>query len=256
MSNTFDLEQLERYLYGQLNAEESTLLERELEQNPELKTDLEILKLSSKGAEASGWKELIKATQKEYLQDRSESKTPFQVRTGKNITLWMSRIAASFALILVGAFAVLFLSTNPSSLESEFDLRYSTPVLRAGENSLSMMEQAYREGNYSEVLNLGENSAGLEPKGKFLLAMSSLELNQPENATSLLLEIEESNSKLNQNAFSDEIDYYLAKTYLDEGDFDNAQIRIEKILDDQQHTYHKNVSKLMLWKLKILKMKS
>ena len=71
-----------------------------------------------------------------------------------------------------------------------------------------------------------------------------------------MLSIEAANQKNQTSEFADQVDYYLAKVYLNSNQIDQASERIYKILDDERHTYHENFGKMDLIKLSILKLKN
>ena len=89
----------------------------------------------------------------------------------------------------------------------------------------------------------------------FILAMADLENEKSALAEIILKDLETRNSQLEEPVFSEEIDYYLIQSLLQQEKYDEAESRLEKILQDPSHRYFKNFTKSDLWKIRILKLK-
>ncbi|GAB2491078.1 hypothetical protein [Algoriphagus taiwanensis] len=255
MNNRYLIEDLEAYLDGLMEAEKAEQLVEDLKVDSALKLELEALKLAREGVQMAAWKEMIRKSQSEFLNDRDfsaiESETP--TRSISPFT-WVSRIAASLTLLLAGVFAVLFFSTSPESITSKH-LDYQIPVMRSGEFEISTLEEAYQKKDFETVKKLASEIDIYSAKDYFILAMSNLEQGQPESSETLLLAIENRNQLNQSQDFADQIDYYLVKAYLEQGKISDAKARMEKIQNDPQHTYHQNFTAWDKLKMTLLEWK-
>lgn len=254
MNEKYTIEELEAYLLGELAPDRKEELDQNIKTDSELQEELEALKISREAIELAGWKSVISKTQKEFLAERAEDNVrPLQTKP-KATGIWLGRIAASLAFILVGAIAVLFFSVTPESITSN-QLDYSIPVLRSADNKLEEIEMAYQSGDFDVVLALSENIATYDPKAYFLIGLAHLERQNGAKATEYLTKIESENLQKQESNYADQVDYYLVKAYLIQSNTDLAEARMVKILEDSDHTYHNNFNRFDLLKVKILKIK-
>jgi hypothetical protein len=145
-------------------------------------------------------------------------------------------------------------SISPESITSG-QVDYQIPVMRSSENQLTAIQQAFLEGDFRSVTVLSESSSQYNPEVTFLTGLAYLKLGELKNAEAALLKVETSNQQNQTNEFSDQVDYYLVQVYLSNNQIELAEERIQKIMADDQHTYHANFGKLDLIKLTILKFK-
>ncbi len=254
MNEKYTIEELEAYLLGELSQDRKEELDQKIKTDNELNEELEALKISQEAIELAGWKSVISKTQKEFLAERAEDNVrPIQSGT-KATGIWLGRIAASLAFILVGALTVLFFSVSPESITSN-QLDYSIPVLRSSENNLEEIEIAYQSGDFDQVLALSEDNSTYDPTAYFLIGLAHLEQENGTKAVEYFTKIESDNLQKSENNYADQIDYYLVKAYLIQSQPDLAEARMVKLLDDPGHTYHNNFSQFDLLKVKILKIK-
>ena len=75
--------------------------------------------------------------------------------------------------------------------------------------------------------------------------MADLENEKSALAEIILKDLETRNSQLEEPVFSEEIDYYLIQSLLQQEKYDEAESRLEKILQDPSHRYFKNFTKSM-----------
>lgn len=256
MNEKYTLEELEAYLHGELPAERIKNLEEEIKSDVALQSELEALKITREAIELAGWKTMIQQAQSEYLADREQETQIKPIQGGtSDLFIWSKRIAASLTFLLVGLGAYLMVSVSPESITSN-QVDYQVPVMRSSENTLTAIQEAYSQKDYQGVIAIGEKSSGYSAEGSLLLGLSYLESNELEKAEATLLSIEATNQKNQTSEFADQVDYYLAKVYLNSNQIDQASERIHKILDDERHTYHENFGKMDLIKLSILKLKN
>ena len=246
------LEKLDSYLSGALSAAESQDLEMELKSDLALQQELEILKIAKEAVELAAWKNLIAESQQEYLTDRNDTPVRSIHPDKSGMGIWLGRIAASLTVLLVGAASVLVLSTSPQHITDQ-QVDYVLPVLRSSEFQLAEIGKAYQNQAYDEVLALGKTLNTYDAQGYLLIGLAHLEKNEWEEATEYFLRIEQENQIRSGSDFADQVDYYLVKAYLLQGNTDDAQLRLNKIMNDPNHIYHENFGTLDKWRLKILK---
>ena len=116
----------------------------------------------------------------------------------------------------------------------------------------SKIEKAYREKNYTEVINLNANSV-LSVKDIFLTAMSYLETNDPSRAISNYQVVIADVKDDKNSALKDAAEYYLALAYLKNNDYDQAIELMNTIHDNSSHQYKSKFSRKYINKIKRLK---
>lgn len=254
MNEKYTIEELEAYLFGDLAPERKNDLESEIESDAALKEELEALKISREAIEMAGWKALISRNQEEYLATREDPKVK-QIQSRPSSTgVWLGRIAASLLFVLIGSASVLFFSTTSDSILSD-QLEYSIPVLRSAESHLDQIEEAFQAKDYDRVLSLSSSVQEFDAKAYFLIGLSYLESQDGEKAEEYLTQIESENLKTSESNYADQVDYYLVKAYLLQDKLEAAELRIDKIITDENHTYHGNFNQFDRLKIKILKLK-
>ncbi len=256
MNENYSLEELEAYLYGELPADRAKQLEEEIKTDLALQSELEALKISREAIELAGWKTMIQQSQAEFLSERDQETKVKPISGGSSdFFVWTKRIAASLTILLIGLGAFLLISVSPESITSN-QVDYQIPVMRSSENTLTAIQEAYRQKDFQGVVALGEKSDTFNAEVSLLVGLSYLELNELQKAEATLLSLEATNQKNKTSEFADQVDYYLVEVYLSSDQIDRASERIHKILNDEQHTYHGNFGEMDLIKLSILKLKN
>ncbi|MGM0946065.1 MAG: hypothetical protein ACQEW9_12850 [Bacteroidota bacterium] len=251
MNNKFEIDQLEEYLQGTSSPELTRQIQSELIKNEALREELESLKLSTEAIKLAGWKAEIQKVQESFLHERKSNKAETKQ---VNLGLWLGRIAASLLFLLVGAATLMVITISPESFLESKTVSYTVPLTR-GETDISDLENEYRNGNHERVLELVDKTLDPTTEMSFLAAMSALELKEGAQAEQLLKSIETANQSVRANLYQDEVDYYLVKANILTKDYAEVQQRIQKILNDPNHTYRRNVSRMDQWKVKILELK-
>lgn len=254
MNEKYTLEELEAFLEGQLDQEARQEMEAELTSNPTLQEELEVLKISKEAIELATWRSIISKNQKEYLADREQESIPSVRLEHKSKNEWFGRIAASLALFLVGAAAVLFFTVSPESITSN-QVEYSIPVLRSADNQLEILEKAYQAGDFDQIADISERLESYDAKAYFLIGLANLKEKNGAQAESYFTQIESKNLEQSENNYADQVDYYLIEAYLLQGNVNAAMLRMEKIINDSEHTYHGNFNSWDLLKMKIIQFK-
>ncbi|MCS5489240.1 hypothetical protein [Algoriphagus limi] len=255
MKTNIDLNVLEDYLDKKLTPEKQLEVENALAKDGDLNLELKTLEKSRNAIQLAEWKKVIASSQSDFLEYRKTH----SLNTDGNkssIGTWFLRIAASFIVVLVGLGSFLVLSTTPENLEKNF-LSYQVPVMRGeGESTLSQLKEAYSKNDFQLVIELGSNQQNLDKEGLFLVAMSNLELGNGMEAASELLELQNKNQQDEVSFLDDEIDYYLVKAYILQGDYSKAKNQVDKIRSTPNHKYRRNVDRWDAFKIQILDWKN
>jgi hypothetical protein len=230
-------------------------LEENIKTDIALQEELTALQISRESVELAGWKSVIAQSQKEFLAEREETQMKPITSGQSGIGIWLKRIAASISLLIVGSIAVLYFSTSPESITSN-QIGYSLPVLRSSADQLAALEQAYQNKKFEQVLELAKGVTSYDAKTYLLIGLAQIETNNGQAAEEYLSRIESENQKNSNRDYADQVDYYLVKAYLMQGKITEAEGRVLKISEDENHTYHDNFGQLDLIKLKILKLKN
>ncbi|NVJ87295.1 MAG: hypothetical protein HWE15_13375 [Algoriphagus sp.] len=252
MKTNIDISILEDYLDQKLSSEKQKEVETALIQDSDLRKELEILKLNRESIQLAGWKKLIEETQSNYLSTRTTQKIYPDKYLGKNP--WYLRIAASISILLIGLASFLYVNTSPEALQKEF-ISYQVPVMRGNSNLENKMKEYYQNKEFQKAIQLAEEEAFIDRESKFILAMSYLELNQGNEASPILLELQEENIEDGQSWFQEEIDYYLIKAYIVQGDFSKAKIQLEKIKSNPRHKYRRSFDRWDIVRIQLLELK-
>lgn len=253
MNTNIDLNVLEDYLENKLTPEKKLEVEKALSQDENLNLELKALEMSRKAIELSEWKNLIHKTQSSFLENRNTRSLDSNDR--KSGFAWLLRFAASLTLLLVGLGSFLYLTTTPEGLQDNF-LSYQVPLMRGeAESSLDQIKESYRNKDFNQVLSLGENQQSLEKEGLFLVAMSHLEIGNGKEAIEELLELQRKNQQEEASFLDDEIDYYLVKAYILQGDYSSAKNQVDKIRSNPTHKYRRNLDRWDAFKIQILDLK-
>ena len=165
------------------------------------------------------------------------------------------RVAACFLILLGAAVIYKYASVSSGKVYDEYYSSYELNTSRSGE-VIDSVENAFREKNWQEVINLSAPPRPKSIKSNFLKGVASMELKKYSNAISAFKEVIEANAKSGENYFRDEAEYYLAMSYLANNESDNALSLIEKIKNDKTHLYHQKMKNLSSIDLKILDYKS
>jgi len=252
MSNNpeYLIDQLDQSLSGAIAPElsERLILDQELAQ------EWQTLSLAVMAIREAGLNDKVAAIRKEFLaQPVQETKhKPAVVRTlYKNVL----RIAASI-ILLAGAVSIYKYSTVNSI--AVYDKYYSPFELNTsrGGGSSDMMEKAFRDRNWKEVISQFNGLQVKNNKSYFLAGMADMELKNPAAAVPLFEQIINNNKQSGENYFQDEAEYYLALAYLGSNAPAKAVSLLKKIKGDKDHLYNRIVNDMSWVDLNIVEYKN
>ena len=163
------------------------------------------------------------------------------------------RVAAVFVLLVGSASIYKYASTSDQSVYNKLFVNYELANTR-GEQSHENETEAYKNGNWNEVVHIYQSENNKSAKNTFLAAMSEMQLNHFPQAISLFEEI--LNTKSSDQVFQEETEYYLSLAYL----MDHQELKglrlMNKIKSDTNHTYYPMANKLSGIDMKIIELKN
>jgi hypothetical protein len=163
------------------------------------------------------------------------------------------RIAAVLILLIGSASIYKYVATNDQSVYNKLFINYELTNTR-GEQARESETEAYKNGNWNEVVTIYHSGNNKSAKNTFLAAMSEMQLNHFPQAISLFEEI--LNAKSNDSSFQEETEFYLSLAYL----MNHQELRglslMNKIKADTNHTYFPLAAKLSGIDMKIIELKN
>jgi len=178
----------------------------------------------------------------------------------KVVTERVSRLRRIIRYIVAGLAIVLlififiegykFYTLSPEKLYAENYTPYELNI-GDGNDSVTAIEKAYKEKNYSEVINLNRLSV-LSIKDVFLTGMAFLETKDYSRAVRSF-QVVITDLKDNKILLKDVAEYYLALAYLRDSDYDQAIELMNAIHDNSSHAYAKKFSRKYINRVKRLK---
>ena len=163
------------------------------------------------------------------------------------------RVAAILLLVVSSATIYKFIATNDQSVYDRQFLSFELTNTRGAQNRESETE-AYRSGNWNEVVKIYHSGNNKSNKNTFLAAMSEMQLNHFREAVTLFEEL--LYTKSDDHSFQEETEYYLSLAYLmNHQDLKSMQL-ISKIKADPNHTYYPLAIKISDIDMKIIVLKN
>ncbi len=163
------------------------------------------------------------------------------------------RVAAILLLVVGSATLYKFIATNDQSVYDRQFLSFELTNTRGAQNRESETE-AYRSGNWNEVVKIYRSGNNKSNKNTFLAAMSEMQLNHFQEAVTLFEEL--LYTKSDDHSFQEETEYYLSLAYLmNHQDLKSIQL-INKIKADPNHTYYPLAIKISDIDMKIIALKN
>lgn len=263
------IERIDQYLNNQLPAEGVAELERDLQQNFELQKLLDSVKMTRRTIRTQAIRAEVRRVHQNFIPDyrqqtRNDQEDDEQgaqviplhghpVSAGRPFG-WIVRIAATVLLAVVGYSGYQFATVDRQAVYDANFVGYQLPTTRGVDASRSVLDSLYRMGDYAAVVQklTAIPAQQRQPRQHFLTAMSHLQLRQYEAALSQFQALKAANRQRITPYFEQEAGYYEAMAYLGAGKYDLAHTKLERIHNDPWHMFHANVSRVSLWKIKLL----
>lgn len=244
-------EKLVQYLDGDMTGSEQNAMTMQLQADGELKGQYESLLVTREAVKLYGLKEQVAAVHRQVME---ELKAPVRkISQARRVIRYSIAVAASVILVAAGIWGYNFYTLSSNKVFASNYSSYELGTIRGQQEQASAIEKAYRAKDYKQVTALYSSNAAAPVQDEFLAAMSFVEIQDNVKAIQAFKKVQMDNEAAKTELFKDETDYYLALTYIRNGDYDFALDLLRKIRDDQQHTYHEKISAKLIRQVKLLK---
>lgn len=238
-----NLEKIEQYLDAKMSPEELRAFEKEMDTNSELSEEVSLLRLTRDAIKSAGIREMVESRQKAYLSQRKPAAKQLWFKT-KAI-----RIAASVLVIFAFWGFYQIAQTNSESLLEDYGISYRQPILRSTEAEQKAFREAYKKGNFNQLLNDITTTEQPTAEQYFLTAMAAYKLKEFQKALSLM----EYSSKADSTGdFENQIAYYSGMSLIGQQHYYKAYNYLKAVKDDTENPYAKSISSGFLIKLRYL----
>ncbi len=265
MDDISQTERVERYIADRLTPAERQAFETDLAQDPGLRQHYEEAQLVQMAAQQYALREEVRSIRQAMLTEIQpsapvvniqEHATENQPNHRTNPFNYAGRIAAGIALLLVGFLGFQYATLSGEALFNERAVVYSLTANRSAETPERLPEeqlkQQYRSAHFAEVVDTYERLSAPSLEATFLAGNAYLQQSQGESAAQAFQKVTSASSSQEINRFEEDAQYYLALSYLQTGEVDQALPILEAIRDNPQHSYHKSVSSYYLWRVRFL----
>jgi tetratricopeptide (TPR) repeat protein len=241
---------LMKYLDNEMPLSERQAFEKQLEENPVLKEQLDSLQLARKAVEYYGIHQEVSKVRMEF-QRATGSQPQGKVVKMRRPLRYILMAAASVIFIGLIAIGYLFYQLSPENVYNEGYVSYNLPVSRGSSTEpANALEQAYQKKDFRQVTELA-NSGAMSERDQLLAGLSFMQLNQFDQAIKQFRDVLTSQNP----TYKPDAEYYLALSHLRMKQYDEALDIFKKIKADESHLYHKQVSSKMLREIRWLKWK-
>ncbi|MDP4131319.1 MAG: hypothetical protein Q8918_07405 [Bacteroidota bacterium] len=165
------------------------------------------------------------------------------------------RIAA-LVLALLGLMVIYkYHSVDAKSIYQDHFTSYDLGTAR-GNGTRDSLEEAYRSRDWHKVVTLYNSEASKTAKYYFLAGMADLELQQYQIASEQFEAVLAENARNHDHYFKDEAEYFLAFSYLMNGNSDKAVRLLGMIRKNKDQLYSAMAGQISAIDLKIMDMKN
>lgn len=239
-----DIDLIEHYLDGSLSETERLAFEERVNNEVELRAQVEEMKVIREG--------IVRASRKEVLKSLQALEATLPAVEAPVIPLWRNtwlQVAAGISLLAVCAYLLWPRTQESAQLFAEYFEPYPNiimPTVRGVvENDSTVKAQAYRaydQQNYAEAIRLFEAVQQKDEGVLLYLGNSYLASGQPEKALPLLEKVLN-----NYDAFDEQAEWYVAVSYLKLEERDKAREALKKVV--ARESSYKSKAQLILEKL-------
>lgn len=275
-------ERIDRYLAGYLGAEEARAFEAALAQDNTLRQEYEDAKMSRDLVQNYALRREIQSIRQVMRQksldsvdskrvssasanhqppssgqstvDRPASERP--TTKARPLKIYIGRIAAGIVLLLIGFLGFQYATLSSDSLYAEKIVPYQLAASRGAEavdgSAEALLEQQYQASRFAEVAATYEQLDDPSPMAMFLAGNAYLRTDQPRRAVAAFQTMVAADGSQGINRFEEDVQYYLALSYLRANRIDKALPLLEAINDNPSHSYHSLITDYYLWKVRFL----
>lgn len=255
------IEQLIRYLDGELSPEAAASTEKLLKEDAAVKERFDNLVVARNAIKALGLRQKLKALHQQFYPEVSAAQ-PAENETAKvikpsfgNSAKIILRIAAVFIFAVAGYAVYEYSTTSNDSVYADNFIKYQLPVSRGEGQAQQSIDSLFSANNFSGVIEVFKPIAIKKQKDYFLAALASLETGNSQSAIDDLKSVQQLNSTSTEKYFEQETDYYLTLAYIKAGNIDEAEKQLNIIKANKQHMFYQKANEISSTKLRILKMK-
>ena len=246
------MEQLVRYLDGELEGGEKKAMDERLIADQDLRSAYENLLETRAAIKYYGLQQKVSSIHQQVMSDKKEPVK--MIRPARRIIRYSLAIAASLLLLVTGWVAYSFYSLSAKKVFSQQFHSYELSTRRDDNSSLlTPVERSYQQKKYGEVVNLVAEKDTAGGEEAFLAGMSWMELGNPEKAIAHYTKLINHNQATGTKLLNDEAEYYLALAYIKNKDYDLALALLRSIREDPDHRYHRAITTRLIRKVKMLK---
>lgn len=255
MSSTKDIELFDRYLHQQMNDQEIKEFESRLKNNDQLKEDFHLHRDAIKTIKSEKNKELKSFFQNidNENKDRLVAERPTLPPEDKipkakvfNLTKLLSSIAA--ALIVLVAATFLFRSANSTNYSDQYFSPYPNTIVkleRSSDESTELQDimRMYQQKNYEAAIPKFKEFLQANPNDDVTLYLAIAQLANGDHEASI------NNLKrltnIAQYEYKDAAYWYLALSYLEDGQKENAKNILSEIISRKQEFKKKETEEIL-----------
>lgn len=241
MEEEMDYTAIEAYVKGELTEKDTTAFEQQLQQDTDLKKEVEFYENM---AQVVSWQGLFEEAAAEMEGTKTEAKV-VTMKQKRPFRRYLA-IAATFAVLVIGGI-FLWQSLN-SSTDQQFANYFDpypndiAPITKGGgvvENDLVAGLQAYERGEYAAALSIFQN---LTPSDtvQFYSSMIAMEQDNMEDAIEQLTVLATSESDFQLQA-----EWYLALAALKQSNIERAVGILERIQANNRHPFRRKAADLL-----------
>lgn len=240
---------ISRYLEGEMDPIEATGFEESLENDPELKEEVDLYREVEEAISDTEALDL-----RAQIDEIHEELTPQLEKLKKNSSKQVLRyvVAASIAVIIsLGTYSLFFKKVDNNKIVTEFYKPYDVTLVNrsANTNITPMMREAlykYETQDYEEAIVLFKEILEINPQitaSHLYSGISYLEIEQYKSAEKSLTAVLEHND----NLYMEQADWYLGMVYLLNEEKNKARMQFRKIKNSDG--YYEDEARKILRKL-------
>ena len=251
-----------RYEHLLVNYLDRTLEEREMREIEELiNTDAEVrsqwqfMQLAVDAVEYIALNDQVAAV-KEQFRTIQPLEVINEQRRGMVVMMRnIYKVAACLLFLVIAGAGYKYISTSAIDMYKQSFIPYTLSTSR-GSSTINEIELAYRNKNWNQVLTAFDKYAEKDNKTLFLAGMANMQLQQYAAAGKMFEQVLAHNAQTGDDYFQDEAQYYLAMSYLANGQAKEAITLLQQIRTNKNHLYNRQASQISSTDLRILAFKS
>jgi hypothetical protein len=236
-----------QYLDGELHGPEQEAIKKNLEADPALREELDNLRLAKEAVTAYGMHKKVQSIHPEMMREFVQNS-----KTKPGITRMIFQYAYRAAAILIVLFGISifyqYYTSTPEKLFIENFHSYDLRVTRGASNS--SLEDLYEKGDMAGLINQFNHLKSPQATDYFLAANAYLNTHRPDSAIVTFLSLQNFNQTNHTHYFEEDMEYFLALSYLANKEPVKALPLFEKIHANPGHPFHSAVSAWFLSRLK------